>query len=1555
MKLKLFLVAFLVLVLNAGSAFGQVFSATYDFASVTMTSGTTDPTPVPTATGVTFGSFTATGLSTNPIAAARFGFSGYDTGATNGSDTFSGAINTGKYIQVTITPAVGYNLDINSIIFTSQRSGTGPRQYAVRSSVDGYGANLPASISPANANLSVVATNIFQTLDSSSSAQNGSVITLGAAYDALSGAVTFRFYGWNAEAAGGTFGIDNVVIDGEAIPTGPCSDPLTQDATPVVTNRTVGGADITWTEAVGASGSIVVITPIGQTVVAPVDGTSYTPNANWASAGQINTNNRVVYRNSAGTVTGLSGLTAGTEYTVTVYAYNGTGTNICYNTASPATATFFTLATEPTAHSASLTCTPLDANSIRLNFSAASTIPNARGYFVLYSTGSAPTGVPTDGAFHNAGTVFGDATVHGSFLGTATTTYIAGGLTTGVTYYFSLVPFSMNVANDFATINYRTAGAPVTFCTPTAAEINVRGFTGGTNSITSGTLTTTSGLDNTAFGNINLGSNITKDYQIQNTGSAVLNLTGAPLVSIGGTNPGDFVVTTVPGTNTIAAGGSTTFIITFTPQAAGPRSAIVSIANNDSDENPYTYLINGTGVCLATANTITPTSGPVGTEVTITATTNNLTGATVVIGGANATPVTQVSSTQITVLVPTGAFNGSGALITTNAQGCQASNSFTVIGNATTTCQGGSTASDLFISEVTDATVGGLSYIEVYNGTGASVTLTNYALQFFANGSATSYTTVNFSGTLANGATYTVSTSTSGSECAIAGGNGSLANLITAISGVNFADGADITQGHDHIALYKSGVKIDSWGTYMNQSWAVPLNIGDRGADFRRKNTATVPTTAYSNADWDVTDWIGSGAGSCSTNDYSNIGVYNFLAGTPPTVTVQPSYTPTCSGTTLSIAGLEGYNGVGDTMELTYQWYAVAPSTATWTALTNAGLYSGVTTATLTISNVATLIGYQFYCQIRENADTCFTATNAVKIIAGSSTTWQASNSWSNGVPTLDTAVIIDHTYDTANAFSPSFNACSVTVNNARNVIVRGNNYILIKEAITVTGTGTATFENNSSLVQINNVTNSGSITYKRLAQQRRSDYVYWSSPVEGYSLSTLPSDGYKLTWNTTVNNTNGTQGNWQFYSSTMNLGKGYIVGGPSSFNNTSNQDFEVPFFGIPRNGDIPVTINRGAYEGPNYTLSTGALVTNLDDNWNLLGNPYPSAISCRDFLSNNSSVLTGALYIWTHGTLPSIYTGDPFYQDFISNYDPNADYLPFNLTGNLANPNPDYHIGAGQGFFVVMQDGAEGSATVNFTNTLRNITYGNVTGTNFYRNANNATNEVQAEQFNRIWLDIVKEGTPKPVRTMFGYVDGATMGRDHLYDALTKNDNTLKLYTVSGNDKFVIQGRSLPFNEFDLVPLGVDVIQSGSYKIAIGMVDGLFTETNQRIYLEDTYLNIIHDLRQAPYQFTSVSGIYNDRFIIRYTTNALGNPDFDTLNNSVVVAGNNGVMTIKSSLQTLEEVTVYDVLGRQLFNQKGIGANNLSASNISMSQQSLIVKIKLESGTIVTKKVLIN
>lgn len=259
-----FLPLLLVLFTLKGQA--QSFTGFYDFSGVTTSSGRTDPTPVPTATGVSFGSFSATTtVSATSSGAGRFSFSNWDLGATDGSNTFTGVINLGKYYEVTITPQTYYTVDIDSISFTLQRSGTGIRQYVVRASTNAYSSNLPASISPANANLSVVPTNVFQVTDASTGANDGSKIIL-SGFTGLTGPVTFRFYGYNAEGTG-TFSIDNVRFFG--------SSTISPTAPNITTSVSNLGFPAT---AVGGSGSVLTYTLTGANLLGPVNLSTATAN-----------------------------------------------------------------------------------------------------------------------------------------------------------------------------------------------------------------------------------------------------------------------------------------------------------------------------------------------------------------------------------------------------------------------------------------------------------------------------------------------------------------------------------------------------------------------------------------------------------------------------------------------------------------------------------------------------------------------------------------------------------------------------------------------------------------------------------------------------------------------------------------------------------------------------------------------------------------------------------------------------------------------------------------------------------------------------------------------------------------------------------------------------------------------------------------------------------------------------------------------------------------------------------------------------------------------------
>jgi hypothetical protein len=110
-----------------------------------------------------------------------------------------------------------------------------------------------------------------------------------------------------------------------------------------------------------------------------------------------------------------------------------------------------------------------------------------------------------------------------------------------------------------------------------------------------------------ALGSAAVGSILDLAFTISNTGEAELTLDGSPRVAVSGSS--DFTVTSQPANSTVLPGGSDTFTVCFTPTGNGPKSATLSIANNDDDENPFVINLTGTATTASALFTSTITSG----------------------------------------------------------------------------------------------------------------------------------------------------------------------------------------------------------------------------------------------------------------------------------------------------------------------------------------------------------------------------------------------------------------------------------------------------------------------------------------------------------------------------------------------------------------------------------------------------------------------------------------------------------------------------------------------------------------------------------------------------------------------------------------------------------------------------------------------------------------------------------------------------------------------------------------------------------------------------------
>jgi hypothetical protein len=94
------------------------------------------------------------------------------------------------------------------------------------------------------------------------------------------------------------------------------------------------------------------------------------------------------------------------------------------------------------------------------------------------------------------------------------------------------------------------------------------------------------------FGLVQVGSSHAVSFAIDNLGNRALTVEAVDLW------PADHFTAAISGSLPleVAPGASSAFDLLFAPQATGEHTATVSIANDDSDESPYTFTLSGTGV-----------------------------------------------------------------------------------------------------------------------------------------------------------------------------------------------------------------------------------------------------------------------------------------------------------------------------------------------------------------------------------------------------------------------------------------------------------------------------------------------------------------------------------------------------------------------------------------------------------------------------------------------------------------------------------------------------------------------------------------------------------------------------------------------------------------------------------------------------------------------------------------------------------------------------------------------------------------------------------------------
>ena len=629
-----------------------------------------------------------------------------------------------------------------------------------------------------------------------------------------------------------------------------------------------------------------------------------------------------------------------------------------------------------------------------------------------------------------------------------------------------------------------------------------------------------------------------------------------------------------------------------------------------------------------------------------------------------------------------------------------------------------------------------------------------------------------------------------------------------------------------------------------------------------------------------------------------------------PTVTITTAAATICANSIVAVTSSGTASTYSWTSSVANTLFSDAIGTIPYVAGTNATSVYVKTPSTVTI----TLNGTFAPTGCIGTASVTFTVVP--KIYNG--TFWIGGNPTNNGTENL---VFPSGTFTSTG----NLNACSCTVSGGT-VTINSGHTVTLQNGLLVSS-GSMTFNSGASLVQVNNVANSGNITYKRDSTPCfKSDYTYWSSPVASQTLIGLSP----ATSSTGFYDYDPAISYWQASnsSSPMTIGKGYLIRVPDSFSTITTQIFTANFIGVPNNGEIPLTIVD--YPANHLTL---------------LGNPYPSALNGNLFVTANA-LLDGTLYFWTHNTSLNLATGQ-----YIA-----SDYAVWNSLGGTGtgtatlNPGagnsfaPTGNIASGQGFFIETNS----SGTAYFRNSMR---LGGSNTTNFYRNSGNesATNDpTDSIEKHRVWLAI-SDASIAYKQLLVGYIQDGTDGLDRLFDGkMVDNGNQVTFYTMVDEEKLTIQGRGLPFSPNDIFPLGYKSTVATTYSISLSDFDGLFT--SQAIYLEDTLLHVTHDLKSGSYSFATEAGAFENRFVLRFTNQALGVPVFSE--NTVVVYKNEEGLHVNSGTIPMSAVAIFDVSGRLIAANNAINNVQTLFTSLPLTNQVLLVQITSETGGKITKKV---
>lgn len=523
-------------------------------------------------------------------------------------------------------------------------------------------------------------------------------------------------------------------------------------------------------------------------------------------------------------------------------------------------------------------------------------------------------------------------------------------------------------------------------------------------------------------------------------------------------------------------------------------------------------------------------------------------------------------------------------------------------------------------------------------------------------------------------------------------------------------------------------------------------------------------------------------------------------------------------------------------------------------------------------------------------------------------TTWDGT-SWSSGTPDNTIDAIITGSYDTS--LHGEFTAKNLSVAVTGSIIVQPSTSITVHTNLD--NLGSFTIEDKGTLLMIDD---SGTVFGNYAVNRDTPDYLtigwtsFFSSPViedDSNITSIFNSSDVIFYWDTSISPTN-----WIFIpheespgvSNKLGLGKGYAV----------RSDVETgvitrTFTGELNTGDISVPV----YYSDSST-SPGQF------GYNIVGNPYPSAIDWFAFKDDNSSILSGTMYLWR--------------QQATGGVNHASSYIALNALGVVPYNSANEFIGSAQGFVVK-------------TNSDSNVVFKNshrvTNNEQFFRSGNRRNTD------NNSWLKI--EGAGNKSTILVGFHVNATTGFDNDYDGIfIGGTDPLQLYSLNGTDKLLINGLPELVAPNDVsVALGIKSATTGSFTISL---EEEFISPDFLIKLEDTQEMIITDLRSIDYTFTVNNTAANEsRFVLYYEYDtSLSNDDVQIDENKVKAFFKHDELNIMVNVNmSPSSMSIYDLMGNEILK----GAFNSRTLTYGLSSGIYLIELNFKEYGRVYKTVI--